>query len=110
MEHNTSIEEICATQTFAKNLQVILFARRRASLAKYKQRKAAGMKPIEDPVDQLANWKAETVVWAYRNDLTRKMKLPLGIRKVVRELGEAAVNKTLEDFAKRAIPETPNKN
>ena len=108
MEHNMSIEEICATQTFSKNLQVILFARRRASLAKYRQRKAAGMKPLEDPVDVLANWKADAVALAYRNDLSRRQKLPLAIRQVVREIGDAAVNKTLDDFARRTIPSTPN--
>ena len=45
-----------------------------------------------------------------RGRVVMKQKLPMAIRMVVRELGEAAVKKTLEDFAKRTSPETPNKN
>ena len=93
MEHNISVEEIAGTETFRKNAEIILFARRRASLAKYRQRKAAGMKPIGDPVDLLANCSV---------DLARRVKAPLAIRRVVREICDAAVNKTLQDYVKRA--------
>ena len=110
MEHNISVEEIAGTETFRKNAEIILFARRRASLAKYRQRKAAGMKPIGDPVDLLANWSVETLVRVYRDDLARRVKAPLAIRRVVREICDAAANKTLQDYVKRASgTQTENK-
>lgn len=102
MEHNLSIEEISRTETFRKNLEVVLFARRRASLEKYKARKKAGMAPIEDPVDLLAHWKAETAVKVYQDILLRQSRLPASIRNIVRELGDAAVRKTLQDYTERA--------